>query len=275
MTRKNLIRTAKTILFTALLTTSAPVLCGQAVAAPQDPSQRIKTFVYDDSEVYTIRTKYGYQTNIVFSPQEEIQTISVGDRSLWQIIPAGSRLFIRPLSENITTNMTLITSKRSYEFDLKSVGSDSESNIYVAKFVYTPKTASAPAENVQNLAVNAGGAVSSGAKKLDKPKAENKPEIKSEPIAQPVRNNYSYTYSGADALAPQLVYDDGKSTFIDYKELKKPLPSVIIIGANGRETPATITEKNGSLVISEIAGEMAIRSRDGEIRIYNESLNAR
>jgi type IV secretion system protein VirB9 len=101
---------------------------------------RIKVLPYDETDVYTITTKPGYQTNVVFSRTEEIETISVGDRSFWQIIPAGNRMFIRPMDEDVTTNMTVITNLRSYQFDLTSIPADSkEGNIYVAKFVYPPK----------------------------------------------------------------------------------------------------------------------------------------
>ena len=105
---------------------------------PAPPSdQRIKQLSYDEGDVYTITTKYGYQTNIVFSPKEDIETISVGDKSVWQIIPSGNRIFIRPMEEDVITNMTVLTNKRSYQFDLKSLGpAQNEGNIYVATFIY-------------------------------------------------------------------------------------------------------------------------------------------
>src|SRR5690606_16844710 len=67
-----------------------------------------------------------------------IETISVGDRSLWQIIPANNRLFIRPMQKGITTNMTLLTNKRAYQFDLKSLGEGDKNDnvVYVVKFLY-------------------------------------------------------------------------------------------------------------------------------------------
>jgi len=74
---------------------------------------RIKLLPYDESDVYTITTRPGYQTNVVFGRGEEIQTISVGDRSFWQLIPAGNRLFIRPMNEDVSTNMTILTNRHS------------------------------------------------------------------------------------------------------------------------------------------------------------------
>ena len=120
----------------ALALYSAPLIAQDGL--PDIPvDSRMKLLMYDESDIYTITTKYGYQTHIVFDAREEINTISIGDRSMWQIIPAGNRLFIRPMNENVSTNMTIITNKRSYQFDLKSLPIDSsEMPLYVARFIY-------------------------------------------------------------------------------------------------------------------------------------------
>lgn len=110
---------------------------GSVASGSSSSDQRIKQLAYNEGDVYTITTKYGYQTNIVFSAKEDIETISVGDKSVWQIIPSGNRIFIRPMEEDVITNMTVLTNKHSYQFDLKSLGpAQSEGNIYVATFVY-------------------------------------------------------------------------------------------------------------------------------------------
>jgi type IV secretory pathway VirB9-like protein len=101
---------------------------------------RIKTLVYSPNDVFSLLMVYGYQSNIEFSEKEEIQTVSVGDRVGWQIVPAGHRLFIRPLEFGAHTNMTIITSKRSYQFDLRSAPDEklpeSEELVYVVRFFY-------------------------------------------------------------------------------------------------------------------------------------------
>ena len=165
---------------------------------------RIKLLNYDESDVYTITTRYGYQTNIVFGAGEEVQTISVGDRSMWQIIPAANRLFIRPMEDNAITNMTVITNRHSYQFDLKSISTEKGSgNIYVAKFVYPDAVRPAPAPRP--------AAVSPAIAYYEPPP----PGITG---GRPSHPNYNYTFSGPDNLAPQQVYDDGKSTHIKYRE---------------------------------------------------------
>ncbi|MEQ1705201.1 MAG: TrbG/VirB9 family P-type conjugative transfer protein [Rickettsiales bacterium] len=252
--------------------------------APQydmpDSDSKVKELVYNESNVYVVRTKHGYQTNIVFDPKEEVQTISMGDRSLWQVIPGGNRLFIRPMTENISTNMTVLTNKRSYEFDLKSVNVNNDSNVYVLKFTY-PEANPFVAENldVENVKPDANASVAPVSQREITPKKSSSTASVFEAATPesigllPIRFNYSYTYSGSDAIAPTQVYDDGKNTFIKYKSIGKLVPEAFIIGADGRESRIPATVNGSSLIIDGVAGELALRSSDGEIRVYNESLS--
>lgn len=259
-----------------------------AAQASEPSESRIKMLTYSESNVYVIRTKFGYQTNIVFAPKEKIQTISVGDRSLWQIIPSGNRLFIRPMTEGISTNMTLITDKRTYEFDLKSVDKKNESNIYVARFIYPEETPIAGSfGTIQGNALEEPYAASTVEyKNSNKIKDlastainnEQEAQVSGSPVAStvPAHLNYSYTYAGPDSLAPLQVYDNGKSTFIKYQDLSQKHPDVFIVEANGKEIPANIKiQQDSTIVVSGIAGEMLLRNDAGDVRIYNELLDPR
>jgi type IV secretory pathway VirB9-like protein len=146
------------ILLCSLLASSsiyASSALAQATNSADYPSDsRIKILKYDPSDIYTIYTLYGYQTNIEFARGEEVQTISVGDRSLWQIIPSANRMFIRPMDDNVSTNMTVITNLHTYQFDIKSGSGSIDNNprmVYVARFTYPEKnvqTAFIPAAQV-------------------------------------------------------------------------------------------------------------------------------
>ena len=118
-------------------------------ARPIVTDSRIKTFVYNANEVFSLTTHYGYQANVEFGEKEEIETLSVGDRVGWQIVPAGRRLFIRAMEENAHTNMTVVTNLRAYQFDLRSSSSDavfgSEELTYVVRFYYPEEGETAPA----------------------------------------------------------------------------------------------------------------------------------
>ncbi len=103
---------------------------------------RIKTYIYNPNDVYMLTLHYGFQTHIEFAEREEIETISIGDTYAWKISPIGNRLFIRPVEKNVYTNMTIITNKRSYQFDLvaKEFEEGDEKNlVYIVKFYYPNK----------------------------------------------------------------------------------------------------------------------------------------
>ncbi len=106
---------------------------------PITTDNRVKTYVYNANEIYPLVIFYGYQTSIEFANGEEVSTISMGDSYAWQMTPVGRRIFIKPLEENMHTNMTILTNKRAYQFDLFSKKAESEFNnelVYVMRFYY-------------------------------------------------------------------------------------------------------------------------------------------
>src|SRR5690606_26041980 len=124
-----------------------------------------------------------------------------------QIIPSGNRMFIRPLQSGVSTNMTVISNRHSYQFDLKSSGMEEKDsqNIYVAKFTYPedrPKYNPPPPAPMPPPPPHM-------APPPSPPHMPPPPPV--EPVAEPVvekdimppaRTNYNYTYSGPDVLAP-------------------------------------------------------------------------
>jgi len=111
-----------------------------ATDKPITTDRRIKTFIYNENEVFKVIVQYGYQCSIEFSNSEEVSTISAGDTYAWKLTPIGRRLFVKPMQNNIHTNMTVITNKRTYQFDLLSKelqNDDFDSDIvYVLRFFY-------------------------------------------------------------------------------------------------------------------------------------------
>ena len=107
---------------------------------------RIKTYVYNPNEVYLLVLHYGFQSQIEFAKNEEIQNIVMGDSYVWKINPLENRLFIRPLEKNSRTNLTIITNKRTYQFDIvsKELEEGYEKDlVYLIKFYYPKKRMSA------------------------------------------------------------------------------------------------------------------------------------
>ena len=221
---------------------------------PITTDSRIRTLVYNANEVYEVKFFYNYQSFIEFSPDEEIEMISIGEAFAWRLTPAGKRLFIRPLEVSARTNMTIITNRRTYHFDIRSGeydGKADEELVYTVRFFYpqvdqplpilpqlavpnvaakkpsTPiPTALPPADNYANN--------SNGASNMQKPGIVKTPMISpktSEKLPGIIQRNpegaelnFDYSLAGkSDNIAPIKVYDDGDKVlwkaFQQWKEL--------------------------------------------------------
>ena len=110
---------------------------------PLATDRRIKTYVYNDNVVYLLLIRSGFQSSVEFENGEEIKTLSLGDAYSWNITPVGNRMFIKPLEDEVRTNMTVITNKRTYQFDVVSQKSEEDSMdqdiSYVVRFYYPVK----------------------------------------------------------------------------------------------------------------------------------------
>ena len=110
-----------------------------AIDNPISTDSRIKTLIYNPNEIFRVVVHYNFQTSIEFEKNEEIKTISTGNSYAWQLTPMDNRLFIKPLEDNILTNMTIITNKRVYQFEVQSKpysGYVDNELVYVARFYF-------------------------------------------------------------------------------------------------------------------------------------------
>ena len=106
---------------------------------PLTKDSRIKTYIYNKNEVFLLSLHHGFSSTIELSSNETIETITLGDSYAWKITPVNNRIFIKPLETNIRTNMTIITDRREYHFDIiaEEFKKDKKQElVYVVRFYY-------------------------------------------------------------------------------------------------------------------------------------------
>lgn len=219
-----------------------------AESDPVSSDSRIKTFVYNENDVYPITALFGYQSNVEFSLKETIETISLGDRIGWQIIPSGRRLFIRALTENVRTNMTVITNKRAYQFDLRAVSGSAtrgEELVYVARFYYPGEQPRPVVTSIQSADLQKAAALTSG-------------------------YNFNYTFSGPDTVAPTKIFDDGSSTYFKFRDPALS-PSVSLVAPDGTEKPIPTRTADGYIAVSTTAPRFSLRAGSQVVCVFNEA----
>lgn len=217
---------------------------------------RIKTYVYNENEVFRITVNYGYQTSLEFAEGEEIQTISVGNNYLWQLTPIGKRLFIKPLEDNISTNMTILSNKRSYQFELQSksaINSFDEDLAYVIKFFY-------PNEEADNKAL--ADSIAPAVPISSMPTSNYSYQIN--PF------NFEYTQEGANSIAPLKVFDDGQNTFLKFPSNMQGYPSIYDISGDARVLLEP-RKKGEYVIVNTVGSKLELISGDKKVTIFNEA----
>lgn len=252
---------------------------------PVVTDSRIKTFVYNENDVFTMMTHYGYQANVEFGKHETVQTVSVGDRVAWQVVPAGRRLFVKAMEENAHTNMTVVTNKRAYQFDLRSSGRQplhpNEELVYVVRFFYPDEQ-----KNIPNPPIYSDSAQASYAPPMTQ-QAAPVPSVAASPVSwqqQPMQPyqampmaqpNYNYTFTGPAEAAPVKIYDDGYATYFTFAPTMDAPPQFFVLSADGQEQPVQPSyNPQGEAVITMIAPRFSIKRGDASIMVYNENFSS-
>ncbi|WP_322498238.1 TrbG/VirB9 family P-type conjugative transfer protein [Candidatus Cyrtobacter comes] len=113
--------------------------------------ERIKIMPYKANTVFQFTGCPYFQSLIEFASGETIMTIAMGTPSAWQIIPSENRIFLKPIELDATTNMTVITNKRMYFFEMRAkeaFGIEDGDIPFVVKFLY-------PNEIISNITKSA------------------------------------------------------------------------------------------------------------------------
>ncbi|NDB83027.1 MAG: P-type conjugative transfer protein VirB9 [Alphaproteobacteria bacterium] len=252
-----LISQTKLILAT-LLIAQAPTNClAIREARPTIIDSRIRVIVYNPDDVFKFTGYYGYQASVELSLDEEIVSISMGDSTAWQIVPSGNRFFIKPIEDNATTNMTMITNKRTYFFELyaqEATDIRDPDMVFNVRFLY-------PDEEDQN-------SIRSFTASLE--------EVD---LSHPEQYNFQYAISGHEEIAPIKIFDDGEFTYLQFRDKNAEIPSILAVDGYGRESMVNfhLSKNNTNLVIVEqVFPKITLRLNQRLVCIFNgayEDLN--
>ncbi|HBF12367.1 MAG TPA: P-type conjugative transfer protein VirB9 [Deltaproteobacteria bacterium] len=216
----------KTKLLTLMLILLALPAFAEQRPRPLGSDSRIKHVIYNPNEIYEIKSTFGYQTTIEFSESESIQVASIGDSIAWQVVPMGNRVFLKPVEPNPRTNLTVITNKRTYYFNLSTIDARVVSDMtYLVRFEYS------------NAAFTSNGAF--------KPK---------------LPDAYNFNYKLKDDKKSGLVraFDDGDFTYLQFKSTSD-LPAIFWIDSSGKESIVNYRIQGPYVVVERVVDKLLLR----------------
>ena len=211
---------------------------------------RIRTVRFSDNEVYQFIGHYGFQSAIEFAADEKVQTVSIGDSTAWMVNPSGNRLFLKPIEQNALTNMTVITDKHSYIFELHAEETKDirdKELVFSLRFIY-------PQNDVNdNLGVS---------------QFEEFPEIDK----HPEKFNFNYSVRGANIIEPIRIFDDGEFTYFEFKDKNAEIPAFFRVGSDLNEELINFRKRGNYIVVERVASRFTLRRGPDVLCVYNERL---
>lgn len=241
----------KRVLLTAALlaTAASPALAADA---------RLVERLYDPDTVVRIEGRPNVQATIRFENDEHIENVAIGDSQAWQVTPnrRANLLFVKPLSERAATNMTVVTDKRTYLFDLVSSPAN-RTPLYVLSFAYPDEP-----EDVQQAE---GGAAPANAPTDIELAAATDPYT----VVDPAELNYAWSTRGEAKLLPASIYDDGTATFLTWPA-GTALPAILIKDHKGAEGPVNYAVRGDVIVVEGVPREIVLRSGEDSATLLNQ-----
>ena len=216
---------------------------------PIATDSRIRTVRYSANEVYQFIGHYGYQSAIEFDENEKIQTVSVGDSVAWLINPSGNRLFLKPIEQNALTNMTVITDKHSYLFELHAEETKDirdKNMVFSYRFIYPQSDVSA----------------------VDYSQTEALPDLEKDAS----KYNFNYSIRGSNVIEPIRIFDNGEFTYFEFKDKNAEIPAFFRVDSVGNEELINFRKRGNYVVVERVASRFTLRRGADIICVYNENM---
>ena len=246
------------LLFMLCLVPSQQTLAAkEATEGRVDP--RIKTVVYNERDVVVLHGHYGYSTHVIFAADEEIVHLSPGDSLAWQIVPKQNHLFLKPMENDADTNLSVLTNKRAYNFELRAHNASSSSDqslSFAIQFHY-------PEEELQRAM----------AASLESNRRRDTEVMPGRTFAADTMN-FDYTMRGADALAPTRVFDDGEFTYFQFPN-EIDTPAIFLVDREKKEAIVNFHVRGKYIVVERIGSQFILRHGNLATCIYNETWQQR
>ena len=187
----------------AMLITSPAIAQVQGNLPNADLQRQVIDF--DPGHTVQLQAALGYQLMVELAPDERIKSVALGDGDAWHVDVGkdGDRFFLKPTRAGEPTNMTVVTSVRTYSFDLEAVPERTQEIPYTVAFHYPPSTLEVP-----------------------------DPEYVD--VSAAIRRTSEYWISGDQTIRPKSVSDDGRKTYVVWPT-SAPIPAVYTVDHSGKE----------------------------------------
>jgi type IV secretion system protein VirB9 len=236
----------KYLLVLGLLLLRTTLAFAEATPVRGTADGRIRTALYDANQVYRIQGYAGYEVDLQFEPGESFVGIGAGDIEGLSFVAQDNHLFIKPKAARVSTNLTVLTTRRPYQFVYSASALRTDPHdpdvIFVVRFTYPPRSGLATDDVVNKL--------------LEKSRTARK-------------RNSDYWYCGSSGIQPTAAWDDGIQTRLRFAP-RAEQPAVFVLNDDGSEALLNFSMEAGDVVVQRVVKQLVIRRGKLTGRIVNK-----
>ena len=203
-------------------------------------------FNYAENSIYEVYSKPDYLTTLRLAPNEKVVFKAGGDTERWMIEEAtGGKenrtyIYIKPLEEDIKTNINIVTDKHNYFINIEST--NGEYNPLV-EWQYP---------NERKILMN---------EYEDNSEAIDTTDL--------MKLNYRYFWNKNSKLSPVQVFDNGKKTFIVLKANLQEMPAFYVKGLDNQLSLVNTKIEGRNVMINSVVKEIHMALGKKTLKIYN------
>lgn len=235
-------------------------------AIPMPNDSRIVVFPFMPNNIYTILARPMAVTNVQLAPDEQLVTLAMGDTAQWLVSEVPGHVFFKPLFPDLSTSATLVTTKRSYQLNLRS--SPEDGKFYQQVSWQVPNIVTYH----NNLATTGSGGLVVATQpavggalqhNLQNQVTADRTVSKSVQLDD---LNFAYTVTGDPSLTPTHVFDDGRFTWVRLDNVQE-MPAVFMINAKGETELLNFVVKEPYIIIQRLVPGILLKQGRQEVRI--------
>jgi type IV secretion system protein VirB9 len=204
----------------------------ETLPSPGLKDPRIRTSPYSAEEVYRLSGFVGYQTDLEFELGETFVGLGAGDIEGISFVAQEHHLFLKPKAAKVGTNLTIVTSRRTYQVDYSATSARPDATqevTYVLRFTYP--AASKVAAEAGNRALDAD---------------THRPR------------NIDYWFCGNPSIQPVAASDDGVHTRLTFAA-RAEQPAIFIQNEDGTESLLNFSMDEGDVILHRVARRLILR----------------
>ena len=246
---------------------------GAVVPKPSSIDSRLVVFPYNKDAIYPVKTWFSRFTHFEFASDEQILSAVVNDESEWEVrvLGTGTDLTVRPTQSGASGSMLIITTARRYQIDLVDVLPFKEARHQRVSWRSFDSGVYEDRALISQLA----GKKRNGATRTGDGESEPQATSDAMPLVSLDNLNMEYSFTGEADFKPIMVFDDGKRTWIKFKDAQPMRPIMFAVSPEGMAENVEYAVHGPYFITAKIFQHgILLKSGAAEIKIRNQKTSS-